>query len=176
MRKKRNHWLVEKKSNFISTRSSSSISIQPNDLQPSSFAADENAPPQWSTHDWKLFPATLKSSNLCPTASSFVSSLNTDKLQALWTGIRDKVKQLNMKKRLLNASLQLNNDRKRLCIEIEDAARAVLGTVIHNCNPLFCTEIKLLNAPPHYGEQNVHYDISDYTLASHCYGVFVYIT
>jgi len=126
--------------------------------------------PSWQTHGWsrRSFSRTSRAA-----ATSWLQLIKSGELKE-WELKRGGYWQHDTAKSLVCAI----EDEKRVRLRhgAERIARQLLSTIGMDATPLRLAAIKLLRAAPGEGEQEIHYDITEYARAIRSYTVLMYLT
>lgn len=126
--------------------------------------------PSFSTHGASLRPSSRSSR---ATAASWFELARDGELAA-WERKRGGFYQHDTANSLKCSFL--DEKRIRLRHSVERIARAELSTLGVDATSLRLAAIKLLRASPGEGEQEIHYDITEYARAVRCFTVLLYLT
>jgi hypothetical protein len=148
--------------------------ISPQKQHPSAAASLSSLPlllqPNWLSHQWRLRPCCRRTR---ATAAAWSAVINSGELKR-WQEKRGGYLQHDTHISLVCAAE--DGVRVRLVSGSEQLGRDMLAELGEDSSRLKLAGIKLLSMSSGEGEQEVHYDVQDYSLAKRCFTVLIYLT
>ena len=126
--------------------------------------------PNWLSHQWRLRPSCRRTR---ATAAAWMAVINSGKLKR-WQEKRGG--HIQHDTHISLACAAEDGVRVRLVSGSEQLGRDMLAELGEDSSRLKLAGIKLLSMQSGEGQQDVHYDIHEYSLAKRCFTLLIYLT